>query len=107
MFSEQKIARFLAALRIATKTGTICVGLVITGNAVAIPISATLRPPSFLFDSLVFRTAIAVVWLPSLLADLRRISIQARGAFIRYLWRVDRSVGQMLLIRNRSKQTAC
>ena len=51
----------------------------------AIPISATLRPLSFLFDSLVFRTEIAVVWLPSLLADLRRIPIpMPGGAFIRY-----------------------
>jgi hypothetical protein len=47
----------------------------------AIPISATLRPLSLLFDSLVFRTEIAVVWLPSLLADLRRIPIHARRRF--------------------------
>ena len=49
------------------------------------PLSATLRPLSFLFDSLAFRTEIAVVWLPSLLADLRRIPIpMPGGAFIRY-----------------------
>ena len=79
-------------------------------TAMAIPISATLRPLSFLFDSLVFRTEIAVVWLPSLLADLRRIPIpMARRRFHSLSmsggWTAP--LGKMLLIRNRSKQTAC
>ena len=52
-----------------------------SGQRNGIPISATLRPLSLLFDSLVFRTEIAVVWLPSLLADLRRIPIHARRRF--------------------------
>jgi hypothetical protein len=64
-------------------------------TAMAIPISATLRPLTFLFDSVVFRTGIAclvVVGAVQLAASLS--PCPAALSFAIHVWRVDRSVGQ-------------
>jgi hypothetical protein len=74
----------------------------------AIAISATLRPLSFLFDSLVSRTGIACLLVvaavssphPNPHARRRFQSLSMSGGWTAPL-------GKMLLIRNRSKQTAC
>ena len=74
----------------------------------AIPILATLRPLTFLFDSVVFRTGIACLVVvgavssppPYLHARRRFHSLSMSGKWTAPL-------GKMLLIRNRSKQTAC
>ena len=73
----------------------------------AIPISATLRPLSFLFDLLVFRTGIACLVVVAAVgsphpyphARRRFHSLSMYGGWTAPL-------GKMLLIRNRSKQTA-